>query len=69
MSRESQQALLQDAADKREKLRDIEREIETRKYVEKNRRQKEEYERRKAEKKAGLRPGIREKSDGIFCVM
>ena len=38
-------------------------------FLEKDRREVEEYKRRKAEKKAGLRPGIREKSDGICRIM
>jgi hypothetical protein len=48
------------------------KEIEALKYEEfqaKDRRKAEEYRRRKAEKKAGLRPGISEKSDGICSIM
>jgi hypothetical protein len=46
--------------------------IEALKYDEflaKGRRKAEEYRRGKAEKKAGTRPGIREKSDGICRIM
>ena len=71
-NRESQQALTKDAAEERRRLRDIEHQIEAAKYqeyVEKNRRLKEEYQQRKADKKAGRAIGIREKSDGICCVM
>jgi hypothetical protein len=53
-------------------LRRREEEIDALKYEEflaKDRRKAEEYKTRKAEKKAGLRPGIREKSDGICEIM
>ena len=49
-----------------------EEEIEALKYEEfltMDRRKAEEYRRRKADKKAALRPGIREKRDGICQVM
>ena len=68
MQRESQQSLLRDAADRRRREREIERQ-KYEEYLTKDRRKVEQYKLRKAEKKAGLRPGIREKSDGICCVM
>ena len=64
--------LQEESAQARKEVERREREIEALKYEEflaQDRRKEEEYRRRKAEKKAGLRPGIRQKSDGICLVM
>jgi ferredoxin-NADP reductase len=65
---ESQRLLEKDRA----ALQRREEEIDALKYEEflaKDRRKAEEYKSRKAKKKAGLKPGIREKSDGICEIM
>ena len=58
--------------EKESALRKREEENEALKYEEfvaMDRRKGEEYRRRRADKRAGLRPGLREKSDGICRLM
>jgi hypothetical protein len=70
--RQREKLQAESARHRKEEEESREKEIEALKYEEFlaiDRKKAEEYRKRKAEKKAGLRPGIRDKSDGICRIM